>query len=639
MKYLITNENINWDKDYKNVKYFYGEEDRDAFVNDTLVVGDYKLLIKLQPNVASFNDIGNLSGSIEIKWTKSIKDLRNKNTIILKEDDDISFWWIDAVSNTGNNNMFELQITKNIFLSYPTVVPNMEMLNMTTGHVPFTNYYDYTFEGGARRAVSEEIVAPDKKPRGVQYALDNISIIQADLHDAEEAYQDEVDILEDMEAAGASQEELDAQNEVIAAALAKVVALEATLALLESSAVNYSNQWIIVYRAFKSAVDDDTGTKIKTKTKAVNNATNSYTMALPYIVYAAPVIDRGYVKTNSGYSSSNIEALFTKWNHTTKDGLTYGIKIINYELDADNNTLVSEGGYFRVNSIDQSNDLIYYGESGEYNKQHSYTVIYNENGLEGLNGFSKKSIIIDGVKEIDNLALMSANGVIKFSHISGITPNDEKEGIVFHTHVTGDDIGNDKLGDYTWTNSTQLATFVNQLNEYKANNPYAWVDYAKPALGVLNPLNLLGGLRGEGMAIANAATGIVGVGLGRMAMAMAPEKIKGDEATYFLLSNYSSPGSFIAREYEYIGDSRDRAITNVYKFGLNLDSPYVAKNFEAIKRPKFNFIVMDNFLDANRVYDLPAEVIDEFDRAFSSGVRIWQTDFNVYGNWNDNGDN
>lgn len=583
MKYLITEKNIKWDVNYTNVNHLSNEEDRDAFVNSELFTsGDYMTKLKAQPNVNSMNDLGNAYGSIEIEFKGDFDELRSKNHVVLYtsvKDSKPTFWWIESISNTGNNNMYTLDLRCNIFLTYPGVQDKMKNFYLTEGHVDYTTLIDLEFDGG-------------------------ISMI----------------------------EELETLDPV-------------------SPKAN-SQQWMVVYRKLqysKSAKSMEEGAKLKISNYDIDGGRKVNTLTLPFKVFIAPVIER-----EIDGNTFNSDAMMEYYNETENDGLTYGIKMINYEFHTSRNTMVwVDHGFMELKTMDMSH-LNIHGYDGD--DENTYELeIPDEVGsvLELVAGVNEYALTIEGVMDfaipLQYLYKEDGKFKIKFTHTIGLAPSGSKEAIFFQNE-NGYTVLEDQ---YSWTNETDFAIYVNQLNEYKASNPMAWTDWGGGLKSIISgaATGAIGGsiIPGAGTAVgagigavAGAVKGIGGLvstGLNRAKLKRKPENIKGDGDTYFFIANTKSPYAFSIKKNKFISARRDATITSLYTNGIALDSALFIKDLDSIKRPRFNFVQIGNFLEANRDYNLPTEILEAYAEVFERGVRLWHDNYLTYDDaWLDNGD-
>lgn len=151
MKYLITDNNVKWDNTFANTMYFLNEVDRDTFVNNNL---HENYLTQLEAVDETFGvTLSPRGGTIEIEWKGSMEELWTKNTIILKESvksGKPTFWFIDDIQQMDNNNMYELQLTPNLFLSYPGILEHNPNLELLEGHVNDGSLLDVKLDAGYR---------------------------------------------------------------------------------------------------------------------------------------------------------------------------------------------------------------------------------------------------------------------------------------------------------------------------------------------------------------------------------------------------------------------------------------------------------------------------------------------------------
>lgn len=153
MKYLITDNNVKWDNTFANTMYFDTETARNGFVSTYLFTdGNYMQQLQAQPETYGVT-LSPKGGTIEIEWTGDINELWTKNTIVLQESKKNAkptFWFIDDIQQLDNNNMFELTLTPNLFLSYPGILEHDPTMELIEGHVASASLLDEKFDGGYR---------------------------------------------------------------------------------------------------------------------------------------------------------------------------------------------------------------------------------------------------------------------------------------------------------------------------------------------------------------------------------------------------------------------------------------------------------------------------------------------------------
>ncbi len=363
-------------------------------------------------------------------------------------------------------------------------------------------------------------------------------------------------------------------------------------------------------------------------------------ITLPYKIFIAQAEPLNVKDANGTYGTISKEDLIEYYNKAA-DGLTYNIQIVPYTffqyLYND-----EQSDATAINDWDKGNEVVHYKnilELKKYNfngqadkESNTYSIglgliqsaAHNFNTLPGL---EDTKLAIEGVKEIDwpfNQVDTSLND-IKLRIGTFLAPNEMENFYTFNDQPYYRDSEN------TWTNETELSIFVNQLNEYKANNPIS------SKLGILGSAGLgavagagLGAKAGKGnpeMIGAGAATGalagVAGTMIGRANKKRKPETVKGDTNTYGILSNAAYPFQLVELHYEYKGKDRDSIFNLLYKYGLDYDTSLLVDNYNEIKRPIFNFIKLSNLSNSQLNMELPNEVINALGITFAIGIRVW----------------
>ncbi len=157
MKYLITEKNIKWDNTYTNTMYFLNDIDRDNYINSELfTTPDYLQQLDQQPETYGVTLSPN-GGTIEIQWGGSVEELFKKNTIILKESiksSEPKFYFIDDIQQLDNNNMYELTLSLNLFLTYTGILKHNLQMNLLEGHVNDVSILDQVIDAGYKTPYS-----------------------------------------------------------------------------------------------------------------------------------------------------------------------------------------------------------------------------------------------------------------------------------------------------------------------------------------------------------------------------------------------------------------------------------------------------------------------------------------------------
>ncbi len=362
-------------------------------------------------------------------------------------------------------------------------------------------------------------------------------------------------------------------------------------------------------------------------------------ITLPYKIFIAPEKAITIIDNNDVEKVVSKENLIEYYNKKA-DGLTYNIQIIPYVLFNESDTVNHK---YKVNDREANKSSIVHFENilelkmytfnePEDVKNNTYNIdlspikgdIHNFNILPGL---EDSKLAIEGVKEIDWPFNQVDNTLDNLDVRLGtfLAPNEMENFYTFNNQPYYKDSEN------TWTNETELAIFVNQLNEYKANNPVS------SKLGILGSVTggaLVGAGIGSraskgnpeiiGASLATGAfIGAAGSTIGRANRKKAPENVKGGTNTYGILSNAKYPFNLVDIRYDYKGNDRLSIFNILYKYGLEYDSSLFTKSYNDIKRPIFNFMKLNNITSSQLNMDLPNEVIVTLGDVLSTGIRVW----------------
>lgn len=144
-KIFVFKKSIPYTNNYNNVIHFANENERDTWINNNLVDEgeDYKQLLDNQPEIYNL-ETGILNQNIEIAYP--YKDIRHFNYCVIKDNrGDLSFYFILAIDNLGNNNKVSLSLSKDIFMNYLGFLDKLKNFKLVAGHSPLENYYDREF--------------------------------------------------------------------------------------------------------------------------------------------------------------------------------------------------------------------------------------------------------------------------------------------------------------------------------------------------------------------------------------------------------------------------------------------------------------------------------------------------------------
>lgn len=355
----------------------------------------------------------------------------------------------------------------------------------------------------------------------------------------------------------------------------------------------------------------------------------------PYKIFVAPE------KTTTIIDNNNIEKVVSKeklieYYNQKADGLTYNIQIIPYvlfnEVDTVNHKYKVNDRETNKSSVVHFNEILelklYTFNEPEDIKNNTYdidlsTVKGDKHNFNTLPGLEDNKIVIEGDKEIDwpfNI-VDNVTNELKIRLGTFLVPNENK------TYYTFNDLLYYRTDENTWDNTTELTVFVNQLNEYKANNPVsssAFLEFGGDIAGSIRNASYAKGIAGKGVALGGGLVSSIGGSvIDRQNKKKAPESVKGDVNTYFNLALTKNPYHLSMVEYEYKGSERDSVFNGLYKYGAGYEGSLFIKNYSLIKRPHFNFMRLDNLSNSQLNMELPQEVLNSIGEQLASGVRIW----------------
>ncbi len=592
MKYLLVENNIKTDSSFSNVFNYGTEEVRDNYINSNLFSFSDTYKNHIDGFVDNYNIDQSGTGSVVIKFNGKYSDIVNKNYVILKDCDreQIKFYFITNIRKHDGSNEYLLEVKEDYFASYPDIASNLRSIEISEGHVPLRSYLDFNFDGGDSNIVDYNKVLPKE--------------VNTD---------DKGDKVK-------------------------------------------STLYFAVFRKLHSGEE---GMRVE---RLIDGKTVDIT--LPFKMFIAPVEERGKV----GGSAEIIRPyILLKYYQEKADGLTYAIKVFNYEFDngasgnvfAEYNPNIGDSGannLLEVKKLDLTNTIPSEENNYAFDAKNTYDIEIPEHTsiLELLDGINEYSLQIEGVKDF-NLSLKNVfqdtDGKYKVRFTHGITPapTSPQEYLSFHKDV------NNKTyslldSSNTWANETEMAIFVNQLNEYKANNPSTGgfgQELIQDVIGTgvsAAAGAIVGGPIGAAVGAGAGLTKSISSSLfGRSNKKKAPESVTGDESTYFNMIYSKQPYEFLLTKKEFVGFNRGSIIKILYRNGLPLDgSPYIVDKFEDIKRDRFNYLKSFNINEAlSYEAQYPEAVMNSLSLIFANGIRLWHDldGYNTYNEqFNDNGD-
>lgn len=399
---------------------------------------------------------------------------------------------------------------------------------------------------------------------------------------------------------------------------------------------NNHNIWLFAYKKYNEDTDEVLENEFKTTKQQLIFNNQTILLDSQYKIYAAPLIPR--TDNEIVYSADKL----MNWANNLSDGTIYAIKLINYDFYNNSNIDIVHKpatGIYRFDTIG-GNSYTPDDSNTEWNNN-----IYKINlaidlniktYLELLTGISKYYLAIENVKDIDIDIKDIYNNNLTLKYEFTPSPTEAKD-----TYRILDNNYNKLPIDerYTYTNETELTLKTNQLNEYKANNPFNEFEYLSGIKNLFNPLTYLN----KASLISSTSGAFTNIGrtaFNRMKLKHKMESVNYSGATTFLLNSSKAVNNLWIREREYIGDKRDKLIDSIYKEGIDIEGKYNIEKITDISRSKFNYLRIDNFIEANTLKDINIEILNEIDSYFKSGIRIWFTneikDYST--SWNDNGD-
>lgn len=577
MKYTFTDKNYESTSGTLDVKKLSSIQERNEWVQNRYLSGD-TIASRLEGVKETNSQILSLVDIIvEVEYSK---DIVGKNYIIIEEKnifDGYLFYFVREKNILENNNRVELTLELDPFMTFPDWIENLSNFTLQQGHSDFKNYFDYEFDGGRRKLISSEKL---NKANGEEQVF-------------------------------------------------TFVAYRRPTSYSLRAKINGEYQPYNIF--FCPSVDR----AVKIKNGSVNYKT-SLKMFLD--TFASPDADENGVP---GYN----------------DGLNYNIGIIPYDLmhkigeqhngeelyglngfgDIKSGVTGIGGSY--LNQIIPIIDNYIFGTSDDIN-QNTYNIELDNDGNDFglLKGLENSKITLKGFGDIDwDYNVLNENDRTQKLFIgSGLVPNDNKSFAIWNDQIL------EPTEENTFDNNTEISRYVNALNEYKASDPIgAHLDRLRPLEGLTNPLTYMAGPSGIAASLIGTASGVVGVGLSRLAKKKQPEKVEFNSDTYLVRSMLKDKAFMLVKEsYEYIGNIKKGIVNSLYRNGMTYDGGLFIDNFAEIERPRFTYLSILDFSNYNLTGEYPEEVIEKFGEYLNS-VRVW-TDTTNYLNFDntqsDNGD-
>lgn len=585
MKYIITDKNMPSTNGVRDIPLFTNEATRDFWVQDNLFIDTTQTLSQRFEN-AKVHMTQILNIQLTTIEVPYTKQLSERNYVIVEDNikDGYLFYIIEDKEIIENSNMVILTLKLDSLITYWNLPTLLQNIQISQGHIPFENYFDYQFDV-KDKYVSDTVVLD----REYDYVNDN-----------ETKEQD----------------------------------------------LTY-----VVYRKLKS----------EEKGAIING------IQVPYKIYIAPSNTKLLPTFNEDEDSFkqtiSKDDLISHFNELA-DGLTYKINILP-------TTFFKWGGAGWINITPSDRFLAVQPKDKSYYLCELKNLTTNNDLFKQGNEFRIRTTDLDISTTGSNMfnllpgvedSQLTQLGVIDFDWRGSAFKKDLLDGgklnLLVNSYPTPNECKNFIKWDFediyinndsnVWDNTTELAVYTNQLNEYKAGDPVG------SKLDWLNPIKAAGVGAAAGSIIPGIGTAIgAGVGgavgfvnsgakllTGRMSKKKVPNSVEGDANTYFLLANVNDALKIALKEYTYFGNERDSIFQALYRFGGVWETPYFAYTFEDVKRDRFNFMRLDTFEDSNLTQELPNEVIDGLREYFASGVRFWEiTHFLSYSQFLDgNGD-
>lgn len=399
---------------------------------------------------------------------------------------------------------------------------------------------------------------------------------------------------------------------------------------------NNHNIWLFAYKKYNEDTDEVLENEYKTTKQQLIYNNQTVLLDTQYKIYAAPLI----AKTENDIEFSADKLM--NWANELSDGTIYAIKLVNYDFYNNSNIDIlhkPNTGIYRFDVIGGNSYIPKDGDGDWNNNIYQINLATDLNVgtyLELLTGISKYYLSIENIKdiEIDAKDIYDNKLTLKYEFTPSPTESKDSYRIL--------DANYNKLPvdeRYTYSNESELTLKTNQLNEYRANNPFNQFEYLSGIKNLFNPLTYLN--KGALISSTSGAFGnIANTAFNRMKLKHKIETVNFSGSTTFLLNSSNAVNNLWIREREYVGNKRDKLIESIYKEGIDIEGKYIVEKISDISRSKFNYLRIDNFIESNTLKNINNEILNEIDSYFKSGIRIWFTnDIKNYStSWNDNGD-
>lgn len=154
-KIILTKKNLPYDNNYNHIPYFETAEERDLWINNNLFEegDDYKFLLENSPNRIPpiTNSVTNSVINFGLDYEEGILE---KNYAIVKQGDTISFHFITAIFDSGNQKTYNLALEKDIFMNNINFMNKIKNFKLSQGHIDSDNYFGYQIDGGNKEIYS-----------------------------------------------------------------------------------------------------------------------------------------------------------------------------------------------------------------------------------------------------------------------------------------------------------------------------------------------------------------------------------------------------------------------------------------------------------------------------------------------------
>jgi len=679
-KIIICDRNVPFDNNYLHVFNMKTLQERDNYINSLFnSEEDYKILLN---NAKEINTIKTNNINQQIQKQEGWEIFKKNYCVVQSIDGEIEFYFITNITNSGNNNVFILSLTKDVFMSNFDVISKVQNFNLLQGQAQDNAY------------IGNELSEPIKKLKNVSELRrnnDSGSYFEEQLKDVPFIF---LFVNNDIDGNNLLYSKTYKKGDTLIptrddailctyqiwlapAFPIKVSKLENPIKISTEAArlnppdyidnddltTSYKNQ---PYFGFIISVKKDNqtltsefyfpsiGYEVGDKVLIIDNLYFTILTEEKFtFTYESDYYDEIIIRSVWGTDSAPITIDWNSndlWNYVATSGsqTILDFQAFNYNIMDTKVTDRQPEDVSNIRLVPSSGDvpdhyIVEYLSDDILERCNTFEIDVKEENNNYLKGMNTKEVMIENNIKLDIPDYIRKYGKFTLKMISFPTPN-EWETRFYIYDKNGKRIEATHSG-ITMNNQKELFYAIDALNNYKANNPVmskfsffnaffmssffaqnAWFNHNKTKHstnrnGGLNPL--FGGF---------LVTEIMSNFLAqRLNLRSKPDNISGGGNGYTdLFFNVNAYGLTLF-EYEYMSIHNKNANIAFKRYGMEYECNFI-NSYYAIKRKNFNFFKIDDIYNALFLLECSKEEKDVFNEVFKRGLTIWN-DYTKYQNY------